>query len=314
MLAEAPTEEAALPKLLQVLGGDMDWAVGAIWVPGEGGLLRCHLLWHAPGVEAPEFDRLTRELSLARGVGLPGLAWERKRPVTEAVTGERPVIARNEAAERAGLKAGRRCTAPRSRGAVATRLRRAIDEDELRVHFQPFVSLADGRVRGAEALVRWEHPDRGLLPPGAFIPVAERGPLILDVGSWVLRDACSQASRWRREHGDRAPLPVHVNIAARQIANEGLPRLIEAVLEETGLAAADLRLELTESALIEQLEPATAALEQLRELGVRTVLDDFGTGYSSLSLLQRLPVDGLKVDARSWRHWAARRRMRESRS
>ena len=84
VLAEAPTEEAALPKLLQVLGGDMDWAVGAIWVPGEGGLLRCHLLWHAPGVDAPEFDRLTRELSLARGMGLPGLAWERRRPVTGA--------------------------------------------------------------------------------------------------------------------------------------------------------------------------------------------------------------------------------------
>ena len=104
VLAEAPTEEAALPKLLQVLGGDMDWAVGAIWVPGEGGPLRCHLLWHAPGVDAPEFDRLTRELSLARGMGLPGLAWERRRPVTEAATGERAVMARDEAAERAGLR------------------------------------------------------------------------------------------------------------------------------------------------------------------------------------------------------------------
>ena len=514
VLAEAPTEEAALPKLLQVLGGDMEWAVGAIWVPGEGGLLRCHLLWHAPGVDAPEFDRLTRELSLARGMGLPGLAWERRRPVTEAATSERAVMARDEAAGRAGLEAGLaipimsgdellaviesfgtgrqpaddallqtlavaggqigqflvrkrteaelahsalhdpltgvanrgllldrlgRALARRTRtGAVALlfidldgfklindghghragdvvlravaarldgalrptdtvariggdefvillddmvdgaqamaiaervqlellapisidadellvtasigiavashrpapealirdadaamyrakeqgggryevfdegmrgqatehlrverELRRAIDEDELRLHFQPFVSLVDGRVRGAEALVRWEHPDRGLLPPGAFIPVAERGPLILDLGSWVLRNACSQASRWRREFGDRAPLPVHVNIAARQIANEGLPQLIEEILDETGLAAADLRLELTESALIEQLEPATASLERLRELGVKAVLDDFGTGYSSLSLLQRLPVSGLKVD------------------
>ena len=107
VLAEVPTEEAALPKLLQVLGGDMDWAVGALWVPGDGaGLLRCHLLWHAPGVDAPEFDRLTRELSLTRGMGLPGLAWERRRPVTGAMTGERPVTARDEAAERAGLKAG----------------------------------------------------------------------------------------------------------------------------------------------------------------------------------------------------------------
>ena len=106
VLAEAPTEEAALPKLLQVLGGDMDWAVGAIWVPGEDGLLRCHLLWHAPGVDAPEFDRLTRELSLARGMGLPGLAWERRRPVTGAMTADMPVTARDEAAARAGLKAG----------------------------------------------------------------------------------------------------------------------------------------------------------------------------------------------------------------
>ena len=107
VLAEVPTEEAALPKLLQVLGSDMDWAVGAVWVPGEGaGVLRCHLLWHAPGVDSPEFDRLTRELSLTRGTALPGLAWERGRPVTAAMTSDSPVTARDEAAAGAGLEAG----------------------------------------------------------------------------------------------------------------------------------------------------------------------------------------------------------------
>jgi diguanylate cyclase (GGDEF)-like protein/PAS domain S-box-containing protein len=515
VLAEVPTEEAALPKLLQVLGSDMDWAVGAMWVPEPGTRgLRCRLLWHAPGVNAPEFDRLTRQLTIRHGMGLPGVAWERGQPVTGMAPADEHLTLREHAARLAGLEArlaipvmsghellaviesfgtgpegtddalletlsaaggqigqfivrkrteaelahsalhdpltgvanrgllldrlSRALARRRRKGAVALlfidldgfklindshghragdevlqataarlegvirptdtvariggdefvillddvvdateamgiaervqlalvapiavdgethlvtasigisvesgrpapeaiirdadaamyrakeqgggryelfdegmrghatehlrverELRRAIEDDELRLHFQPLVSLVDGSLRGTEALVRWEHPERGLLAPGAFIPVAERGQLILDLGAWVLRTACAQASRWRSELGDRAPLPVHVNIAARQIAHEGLPQLIEEILEQTGVPAADLRLELTESALIEQLEPAAAALERLRELGVTAVLDDFGTGYSSLSLLQRLPVVGLKVD------------------
>jgi len=175
-------------------------------------------------------------------------------------------------------------------------LRGALETGELRLHYQPIVSLDSGSILSVEALVRWQHPERGLVPPGEFIPIAEKSPLILQIGAWTLREACEQACRWRARFGDRAPLPVGVNLSARQLTQAELPELITQVLAETGLSAGDLAIELTETALIENSSVSAASLHELKSLGVRILLDDFGTGYSSLSHLRMFPIDVLKVD------------------
>jgi diguanylate cyclase (GGDEF)-like protein len=179
---------------------------------------------------------------------------------------------------------------------VERELRAALDEGQLRLHYQPVHCLESGRVRSVEALVRWQHPERGLLGPGQFLPVAEESGLILRLGEFVLREACRQAAEWRRRLGDAAPLPVHVNLAARQLGQAALVDTVRAALEETGAQATDLGLEITESAVIENTLLAVETLDRLKALGVEVLLDDFGTGYSSLSYLQRLPVDVLKID------------------
>ncbi len=185
-------------------------------------------------------------------------------------------------------------------------LRRALDAGELRLHYQPIVTLADNRLRSVEALVRWEHPERGLLAPGAFIPIAEESALILRIGAWTLREACEQAHRWRARFGDRAPLPISVNVSARQLAQPELPEIIKQVLQQTGLSAGDLAIEVTETALIEDSSVPAASLRELRSLGVKILLDDFGTGYSSLSHLQRFSIDALKIDRSFVRHLRAK--------
>ena len=172
-------------------------------------------------------------------------------------------------------------------------LRRAIDGDELRLHYQPVIALGSGALVGAEALVRWQHPERGLLAPDAFIGVAEDSGLIVGLGAWVLREACRQAATWQQS-AEGPPRTVSINLSPRQITRSDVPELLAAVLEETGLDPALVELELTESVLMEQT--AMQTLVRLRELGVRLVLDDFGTGYSSLSYLKRFPLDALKVD------------------
>ena len=151
-------------------------------------------------------------------------------------------------------------------------------------------------MHAVEALVRWQHPERGLLPPGEFIPIAEESALILQIGAWTLREACEQAARWRARFGDRAPLPVSVNVSARQLAQPELPEIIRQALADTGLSAGDLAIEVTETALIEDSSVPAATLRELKTLGVKILLDDFGTGYSSLSHLQRFPIDALKID------------------
>jgi diguanylate cyclase (GGDEF)-like protein/PAS domain S-box-containing protein len=175
-------------------------------------------------------------------------------------------------------------------------LERAIENDELRLDYQPIVALDGGRLCAVEALVRWEHPDHEVIGPARFIPLAEESGLILRLGEWVLRAACIQAASWRAEFGDAAPLPVHVNIAARQVAQPKLPELVARILEETGVPAQDIALELTETALIDNLGAPMTTLAALRSMGVSVVLDDFGTGYSSLSYLDRFPIDTLKID------------------
>ncbi|HWS55779.1 MAG TPA: EAL domain-containing protein [Pyrinomonadaceae bacterium] len=173
-------------------------------------------------------------------------------------------------------------------------LRRAVEREEFTVYFQPIVGLATGRLAGFEALVRWQHPERGFIPPSEFIPVAEDTRLIVPLGLWVLREACRQVVSW--QPAGPAPLTVSVNLSGRQFAQPDLVEQVGAILRETGLAPGRLRLEITESVVMEDAERAVAMLEQLKGLGVRLSIDDFGTGYSSLSYLHRFPLDTLKID------------------
>jgi diguanylate cyclase (GGDEF)-like protein/PAS domain S-box-containing protein len=175
-------------------------------------------------------------------------------------------------------------------------LRRAVTSGELRLHYQPFWSLPERKLAGVEALVRWQHPERGLLGPGEFIPVAEESDLIVAVGTWVLREACRQLAEWRREHPASTRLKLRVNLSARQVTQQGLLEIVAAALDVHGLPASAVGLEITEGLLLQDSESVAATLAALKASGVALVLDDFGTGYSSLSYLKRFPIDQLKID------------------
>jgi diguanylate cyclase (GGDEF)-like protein/PAS domain S-box-containing protein len=175
-------------------------------------------------------------------------------------------------------------------------LRHALERDELELHYQPVVALGSGEIVGLEALVRWRHPERGLLDPGEFVSIAEDSGLIEPIGRWVQETACRQALGWHELRPDQRPLDVAVNLSARQVAHRDLADQVGEILARTGLDPVNLRLEVTESVLVEESASATATLEALSELGVRLVLDDFGTGYSSLAYLNRFPFDALKID------------------
>jgi diguanylate cyclase (GGDEF)-like protein/PAS domain S-box-containing protein len=175
-------------------------------------------------------------------------------------------------------------------------LRHALDRHELELHYQPVVALGGGEIVGLEALVRWNHPKRGLLDPGEFVPIAEDSGLIEPIGRWVQETACRQALGWHELRPDQRPLDISVNLSARQVAHRELADSVSEILTGTGLDPVNLRLEVTESALVEESAGATAMLEALSELGVRLVLDDFGTGFSSLAYLNRFPFDALKID------------------
>jgi diguanylate cyclase (GGDEF)-like protein/PAS domain S-box-containing protein len=175
-------------------------------------------------------------------------------------------------------------------------LRRALDRDELHNLYQPIVSPRTAEIVGFEALVRWHHPERGVVSPADFIPVAEQSGLIVPLGHRVLEQACAEAVRWNEGRGEREPLRVAVNFSPRQLSH---PRAVEAIvetLERSGLAADLLCVEITESALVEDAAATLATLNRLKELGVRLALDDFGTGYSSLTYVRRFPIDTLKID------------------
>ncbi|WP_432498401.1 sensor domain-containing phosphodiesterase [Kineococcus auxinigenes] len=175
------------------------------------------------------------------------------------------------------------------------RLRRAVDDGELRVHYQPVVDLRTGRVAAVEALVRWEHPEQGLLPPGRFVPVAETSGLVVALGRHVLTEACRQVAAWRATGPATAGLRLAVNVSGRQLAEPGVVGTVLRALDEAGLPAPALTLELTETALVHGAD-VQPALRRLREAGARLALDDFGTGYSSLAYLRDFPVDEVKVD------------------
>ena len=175
-------------------------------------------------------------------------------------------------------------------------LRHALERDEMVLHYQPVVSLRTGEVTGLEALLRWRHPERGLLDPAEFVSVAEESGLIEPVGRWVQEHACRQILEWHEQRPDARPFDVSVNLSARQVAHRDLPSIVAETLARTGLDPSHLRLEITESVLVEESATAKATLEALTEIGVRLVLDDFGTGYSSLAYLNRFPFDALKID------------------
>jgi diguanylate cyclase (GGDEF)-like protein/PAS domain S-box-containing protein len=183
-----------------------------------------------------------------------------------------------------------------TRLAIETDLRRAIDNDQLELHYQPIMWLDGNQIVGVEALVRWRRPDGTLVPPGDFIPVAEETGLIRPIGRWVLHEACQQLARWRSELPQAAGMSMSVNVSARQLQDASLLEDVESALRETGLDPGSLILELTESAVVENLEGASATLQQLRWMSVQLAMDDFGTGYSSLSSLSRMPLDILKID------------------
>ena len=175
-------------------------------------------------------------------------------------------------------------------------LRRAIEQSEFALHYQPQTDLTTGTTVGVEALVRWQRPERGLTAPDEFIPLAEETGLIVPIGRWVLREACRQARLWNACCPTGTPLVVSVNLSARQLAEPALANDIEAALMETGLPPAQLTLEITESTAMDDAEATVRTLTTLRALGVSISIDDFGTGYSSLAYLQRFPVDSLKID------------------
>jgi EAL domain-containing protein (putative c-di-GMP-specific phosphodiesterase class I) len=181
-----------------------------------------------------------------------------------------------------------------ARLALENGLRSALANNELFLVYQPQMDMRTGKTNGLEALLRWQHPDIGLVSPNDFIRIAENSGLIITIGEWVLKSACSQARKWQDE--GLPPVSIAVNVSAVQFRQENFPQTIEKVLRETGLDPKYLELELTESLLLSNADVMFSVLQQLTVMGVRLAIDDFGTGYSSLSYLKRFPVSKLKID------------------
>ena len=178
--------------------------------------------------------------------------------------------------------------------ALEALLRRSLAQGEFQVYYQPQVDIATGQVIGAEALVRWQNPDRGIISPAEFIPLAEETGLIIQIGEWVLLSACAQAASWLA--AGFSPFTISVNLSARQLSDPELKARIVQILETTGLEPANLELEMTESALVENATVAGATLNELKALGIRIAIDDFGTGYATLGYLKQFAFDSLKID------------------
>jgi EAL domain-containing protein (putative c-di-GMP-specific phosphodiesterase class I) len=175
-------------------------------------------------------------------------------------------------------------------------LRTAIDRDELSMHYQPIIALSDGHIVGFEALLRWHHPDFGMIPPNKFIPIAEQAGLIQPITVWILKETCVQLSKWQKISAEYKDLIVSVNISGKHLSNDDLIDDVENVLEASRIDPKTLKLEITESVAMENAEHTINVLNKLKHIGVQLSIDDFGTGYSSLSYLHRLPFDTLKID------------------
>jgi diguanylate cyclase (GGDEF)-like protein len=178
--------------------------------------------------------------------------------------------------------------------ALETNLRRALQNEEFLIQYQPRVSVDSLQITGVEALVRWQHPQLGLISPSEFIPLAEDTGLIVPIGEWVLREACEQNRRWQQQ--GFAPVQMAVNISARQFHDQDLPQTVIRILDDSGLSPAHLELELTESSIMQNAEFADGVLNRWKNMGIKISIDDFGTGFSSLASLKRLPIDALKID------------------
>ncbi len=179
---------------------------------------------------------------------------------------------------------------------LETDLRHAVEREEFFVVYQPIVSLETARLVGFEALVRWQHPERNLISPAEFIPLAEETGHILPIGQWVLEQACQQMREWQKQALQKLPLTMSINLSGKQLVQENITEQVKQILRRTGVDPRQIKLEITESVVMENIETATETLNQLRALGIQLSIDDFGTGYSSLSYLHRLPVDTLKID------------------
>ena len=177
---------------------------------------------------------------------------------------------------------------------LSHQLRDAVVKNQFVLHYQPQLDLASGRVIGAEALIRWQHPTEGLLYPAKFIEIAEQTGLITDIGSWVLKEACHQAVTWQKNGIDY--VVVSVNVSALQLRRGNMVTVVQTILDETGLEPCFLELELTESILIENIDQTVLQLNQLKALGIKLSIDDFGTGYSNLAYLHKFNIDKLKID------------------
>ncbi len=179
---------------------------------------------------------------------------------------------------------------------LETDLRQAIERQEFRVHYQPIVSLSNGTINGFEALLRWQHPQRGLVPPNEFIPTAEETGLIIPIGWWALREACKQLKVWQEQFPAPQPLTINVNLSCKQFTQADLLQQIDKTLQETQLAVGSLKLEITESLVMENPDLVKALLLELKKRKIHLCIDDFGTGYSSLSRLHHFPISTLKID------------------
>ena len=179
---------------------------------------------------------------------------------------------------------------------LETDLRQALRNREFQVHYQPIISLISGTITGFEALVRWYHPKLGLVSPAEFIPIAEDTGLIIPLGAWILREACAKMQGWQTHLSTKAPLTISVNLSGKQLTEPDLIEQLDQIMGETGLDSSSLKLEITESVLMDNPTSAANMLWQLRAKNIQLCLDDFGTGYSSLSYLHRFPVNTLKID------------------
>jgi EAL domain-containing protein (putative c-di-GMP-specific phosphodiesterase class I) len=173
-------------------------------------------------------------------------------------------------------------------------MRRALEDGGFELHYQPQIDVRSGRIVGAEALLRWRHPQRGFVPPATFIPIAEDSGLILPIGQWVLTEACRQAVTWQK--AGLPPVPLAINVSGVQFRRQDVCALVRQTLQSTGLDPKLLQIEITESVIVSVRERAVELLGELRAIGVGLALDDFGTGYSSLSYLKSFPIDVLKID------------------
>jgi predicted signal transduction protein with EAL and GGDEF domain len=240
---------------------------------------------HAPS-DDPEADS---PISTSIGIAIcPNDATERQALLSHADTAL--YRAKNEGRGTYRFFEASMGAAVRDRRLLEHDLRNAISRGQLHLVYQPQKDITDGRIVGFEALLRWNHPTRGNVPPGEFIPVAEESGIIPQIGEWVLRTACGEAATWPQ------PLIVAVNVSAVQIHNANFAHLVHEILFETGLAPGRLELEITETALVRDLNRALATLRRIKILGVRIAMDDFGTGYSSLSNLRAFPFDKIKID------------------